>query len=177
MKLVAIDCDLTVCPSDEGWKRYLDGATRWVLQDGEKWEYNLGIYYPDHPDPLQYWRELDYSQFQPIDGAVEKLEQLSKYFGIVFISSIKGSHSKSKNYWLKEHFPFHSGYLATKEKFLMNDSVCAMFDDRKSVLKGFDFHKRYLYSTLYTQEVECDVYREINNWKDFNVQEFIRENL
>lgn len=177
MKLIAVDCDLTVCPSDEGWKTYLADGVSWVLQDVQKWDYNLGVYFPNHPDPLQYWRELDYNQFQPIEGSVEKLKQLSNYFGIVFISSIKGSHSKSKHYWLKEHFPFHGGYLATKEKFLMNDSVVAMIDDRKSMLKGFDFHKRYLYYTPYTQDVECEVYREIRSWKDFNVEEFIKENL
>jgi 5'(3')-deoxyribonucleotidase len=174
-RILAVDCDLTVCPSDVGWREWL--AERHGYVKCPMTEYNFGSYYPHVEDPFEYWRTLEYSQFQPIEGAVEKLEALSKYFDIVFISAIKGQHTKSKYYWLEEHFPFSKGYLATKEKFLMNDSVVAMIDDRLDNLKGFDAHKRILYKTPYVQTTECSVGYTIEDWNSFSVKEFCKEYL
>src|SRR3972149_766337 len=139
-RLIGVDCDLTVCPSDTGWARWLveQSSTCYYDKWADEINYNMAVHFPDIEDPYKYWRELDYSQFTPIKSSVEKLQVLSEYFDIVFISANKGTHTKSKYYWLKEHFPFMKGYMATKEKFLMNNSVVAMIDDRKDILEGFD---------------------------------------
>lgn len=186
-RLLALDCDLTVCPSDIGWFEYLrkkdaeyflkyGNSYKYIPKDGML-PYNLGELYPKLENTADYWRELDYSQFTPIEGSVEKLKALSQYFGIVFISANKGTHTKSKYYWLKENFPFLKGYMATKEKFLMNDSVVAMIDDRKDILEKFDTQKRVLYQTPYTQSTECSVAMQVDSWNNFSVENFCKQYL
>ena len=180
--IIGVDVDLTVCPSDIGWLDWL--VQRSKREDtlpysvyGNKRHYDLSKYFPSEQDPFEYWRSLEYSQFQPLKGSVEKLEQLSTYFDIVFISAIKGKHNKEKYYWLREHFPFLKGYMATKEKFLMNNSVCAMIDDRLDNLQGFDQHKRVFYKTPYSQNETCGVGYVIEDWESFSVKDFCEQYL
>lgn len=174
-RIIGVDVDLTVCPSDDGWREWLGHQYGYVKCPMT--EYNFAYYYKHVGDPFEYWRTLEYSQFQPLEGSVEKLKQLSQYFDIVFISAIKGRHNKEKYYWLKEHFPFLKGYIATKEKFLMNDSVCAMIDDRLDNLEGFDQHKRVFYKTPYTQTASCGVGYVIDDWESFSVKSFCKQYL
>lgn len=117
-------------------------------------------------DPLDFWRSEDlYDNLQPMPYAVEKLEQLSKYFDIVFISRLKGNHHKSKVMFTKKWFPFQVGFIGTHEKWLMNDSVVAMIDDLESNLVKFDAHKRVLFGV------------DVKDWEDFNVKAFCDEYL
>ena len=174
-RLISVDCDLTVCPSDQGWLDWLGQNYGYVKTPMV--EYNFGHYYPHVEDPFKYWRELDYFQFQPIEGAVEKLKTLSQYFNICFVSAHKGQHSKSKYYWLEEYFPFNCGVILTKEKHLMNDSVLCHIDDRKDMLEKFDTQKRVLYNTPYKQSSDCSVNMVINSWEDFSVKSFCDEYL
>lgn len=174
-RIIGVDVDLTVCPSDDGWREWL--GNRYGYVKCPMTEYNFSHYYPHAEDPFEYWRSLEYSQFEPLKGSVEKLEQLSTYFDIVFISAIKGKHNKEKYYWLKEHFPFLKGYMATKEKFLMNNSVCAMIDDRLDNLQGFDQHKRVFYKTPYSQNETCGVGYVIDDWESFSVKDFCDQYL
>lgn len=173
-RLLGCDVDLCLVSTDKGWRDYLGQKYGYVKTP--MLNYNFGEYYPGK-DAYEYWRNLDYSQFKPIEGSVEALEKLSKCLRIVFISSIKGNHTKSKYYWLKEHFPFMEGYIATKEKYLMNNSVVAHIDDRKSMLKGFDFEKRILFNTPYEQEVECETALSFDRWNDEIVKKICEEYL
>lgn len=186
-RILAIDCDLTVCPSDQGWLLWLDkqcskcDPSMWLDFKSEsiKLPYNLGgMFKEEVEDPLAYWRELDYNQFQPLEGAVEKLKVLSNYFDIVFISAIKGNHTKTKYYWLKQHFPFMSAYVATKEKWVLNqDKTVALIDDRLDNLEGFDYNKRVLFKTPYEQSSDCSVAYTIEDWNSFSVKDFCKEYL
>lgn len=181
MRLLSVDVDLVCCPSDKAWLDWLNANTDldpiyFEDLDGEI-PYNLGEMFGELYDPMSFWRELDYSTLTPIEGSVEALQELSKHFGITFLSSCKGGHFKSKYYWLEKHYPFLEGFLATKKKYLMNDSVVAHLDDRKDMLEGFDFHKRVLYSTPYTQTSDCSVAFKINSWEDFDIQAFLNKYL
>lgn len=182
-RILAVDCDLTVCPSDVGWGNYLKAnsaydRSNWEGHFDEPLPYNLGTLFDDIKDPLAYWRELDYNQFQPLEGAVEKLKALSTYFDIVFISAIKGNHTKTKYYWLKQHFPFMSAYVATKEKWVLNqDKTVALIDDRLDNLEGFDYNKRVLFKTPYEQSSDCSVTYTIEDWNSFSVKDFCKEYL
>lgn len=185
-RIIGIDVDLTVCPSDQGWINWLNersskyDPSMWLEFKSStiKLPYNLGSMFAEEiEDPMEYWRELDYTRLKPIKGCVEKLKELSTYFDIVFISAIKGQHTKSKYYWLEQHFPFNKGYIATKEKFLMNNSVCAMIDDRLDNLQGFDQHKRVLYKTPYTQSDSCGVGYVVYDWESFSVRDFCDQYL
>jgi 5'(3')-deoxyribonucleotidase len=184
-RLIGVDVDITLVSSELGWLDWLNSQDSAYTCDLEGWKlikngvlpYNLGALYPDLEDTLQYWRELDYSQFQPHAGSVEALKELSEYFGIVFISSVKGNHNKSKYYWLKEHFPFMEGYIATKEKYLMANSLVAMIDDRNEQLAGFNMLQRVLFESHYDQNVECFSPFKIKSWEDFSVKKFCRKYL
>lgn len=177
-RLLGVDVDLVVAPTDVGWWSYLrERSFQYPLGDYEKPPYNLGQLFPQVVDPYEYWRNLDYSEIKPINGCVEALEKLSKYFGIFFISQQKGMHGKSKYYFLDEHFPFKAGVMMTKEKWGMNNSVVAHIDDRKEHLKGFDFNKRILFNTSYTQSVECPTAIDFSVWNDEIVKRICDEYL
>lgn len=178
-RLLGVDVDMTVCPSDVGWYSWLQkqGQQMYKLGDYEPTPYNLGELFPTIIDPHQYWREVDYNQFSPIKGSVEALEKLSNYFGIVFISRIKGNHTKSKYYWLKENFPFMTEYVATHGKWVMDKSIEAMVDDRLDVLEKFDYNKRVLFETSYTQSSDCGVALSFNTWNDNIVKRICEEYL
>lgn len=168
------DVDLTICPSGTKWGEWLlsqaspnDLGTWEGLWSGFKIQpYNLASLFPSVENPMQYWKDLDYSQFEPIEGSVEGLEELSKYYGILFISHVEGSHGKSKCEWLKKHYPFLTGISYTREKFIHNDSVVAMIDDRNSHLSGFDANKRIRFETPYSQDFDCNVRFSSSNWKE-----------
>ena len=118
-------------------------------------------------DPLDFWRAEDlYDTLVPMEGAVEKLEELSQYFGIVFISRLKGNHHKSKVGFCKKHFPFMVGFIGTHEKWLMNESVVAMIDDLPENLIKFDSQKRILFGT-----------EGLKDWSEFDVKQFCKEYL
>lgn len=182
-RILCVDCDLTVCPSDIGWDNWLHDQSElheiagYGSQD-EVRPYNLAECYPYVEDPLAYWRDLDYNQFNPLKGSVEKLEALSNYFEIVFVSAIKGNHTKTKYYWLKQYFPFMSAYVATKEKWVLNQNkTIALIDDRLDNLEGFDYNKRVLFKTNYEQSSSCDVAYTIDDWESFSVKDFCKEYL
>lgn len=176
MRILLVDVDLTVAPSDVGWRDYLGNLYGYVKTPMV--EYNWAYYYPEKP-VYEYWKDLDYFSMQPLSGCVEKLKQLSRYFHIVFVSAERcGYSSKNKKSWLKEHFSFMSGYIQTEEKWVVNsENVVAIIDDRKDNLERFDTQKRVLYNTPYKQSSDCSVNTVINNWEDFNVKSFCDEYL
>lgn len=167
-RIIGVDVDLTVCPSADGWLAYLNNVSgrNVILDGGKQYPYNLSMMFPEVEDPYKYWRDLDYSCLEPISGSVNALYELSEYFDIVFISQHKGTHSKSKYYWLDKHFPFKKGVILTKEKYLMNDSVVVMIDDRASHLQYFEYYKRVLFKTQFEQEVEMECPITLNGWNN-----------
>lgn len=122
---------------------------------------------PNLEDALDFWRDENlYDNLVPMEGAVEKLETLNKYFDIVFVSRLKGNHHRSKVYWLKKHFPFMKGFVGTHEKWILNDSLLAMVDDLEENLKGFDPHKRVWFGQ-----------GEYKDWNTFSVKDFCNNYL
>lgn len=129
-------------------------------------------------DPLDFWRSDNlYDNLEPIPGSVEKLEQLSKYFGIVFISRLKGNHHRSKVYFTKKWFPFQQGFIGTHEKWLMNNSVVAMVDDLSENLTGFDHNKRVKYGFDCMSTSGCVFGYTIKDWESFSVADFCKQYL
>lgn len=118
-------------------------------------------------DPLDFWRdETLYDNLEPMKCAVEKLEALSQYFNIVFVSRLKGNHHRSKVYFLKKHFPFMAGFVGTHEKYILNDSLLAMVDDLEDNLVKFDSEKRVLFGK-----------GEYKDWESFSVKDFCDQYL
>lgn len=169
-RLLLVDVDLVVAPSDVGWKNWLGENYGFVKTPMVS--YNFGNYYPQK-DSYSYWKDLDYFSMQPIAGSVDSLEKLSKYFGIVFVSAERcGYSSKNKKSWLTKYYPYKTSYICTEEKWVIDSNkVKAIIDDRKSNLNKFDFEKRILFNTPYTQDVECSVVHEFSKWDDNIIKE------
>lgn len=177
MRILLVDVDLVVAPSDVHWREHLGQKHGYVKCPMTN--YNFGSYYPHVENAYSFWKDLDYFDMKPIEGSVEKLKALSQYFQIVFLSAEKcGYSSKNKKSWLKEHYNFLTGYVSTEEKWLLNnDKVVGLIDDRLDNLKGFDHHKRIIYKTRFDQNIECDVAYTIEDWESFSVKDFCKEYL
>lgn len=141
IKRIGVDVDIPVVRTDLLWKQYLKQLTG-VPLIGSPLSYNLTEYYKEELkriglDGFDYWRRDNlYNNLQPVEGCVEALTELhNSGVEIVFISKIKGNHTKSKYYFLKKYFPFMTGYVATGEKYLVD--VDAMVDDRVDNLLPF----------------------------------------
>lgn len=175
-RLLLIDVDLVVAPSDILWKEWLESRYGYVKTPMTN--YNFGVYYPNQ-DSYSYWKDLDYFSMQPIEGSVEALKKLSNYFGVVFVSAEKcGFSSKNKKSWLSEHYPFKTGYVCTEEKWLMDkEQVKGIIDDRLDNLEKFDYTKRILFKTNYTQTSEAKCNIEFNKWGDSIVRKICKEYL
>ena len=115
---------------------------------------------------LEFWRSATlYDKLKPLEESILALREAhEKGWEVVFISQTKGDHSKSKYYFLKEHYPFLSGFIATKEKHYVRADV--MIDDRNKVLNKFDDNTlRIWYDTPYKQCEPLERYcRYMNDW-------------
>lgn len=145
MAIIGVDVDLTVVRSDYGWFDWCNklSAHKHYAQDfidsGKLIPYNFCSLYPDLEvsQVLDYWRQRDiYDNLSPISGSVEALSYLSKRHEIVFVSTIKGDHHKSKYQFVDRNYPFMDGFIATKEKKYARVDV--MIDDRLDVLHKVD---------------------------------------
>ena len=177
MRILLVDVDLVVAPSDVHWREHLGQKHGYVKCPMTN--YNFGSYYPHVENAYSFWKDLDYFDMKPIEGSVEKLKTLSQYFQIVFLSAEKcGYSSKNKKSWLKEHYNFLTGYVSTEEKWLLNnDKVVGLIDDRLDNLKGFDHHKRIVYRTRFDQSIDCPVAYVIDDWENFSVEDFCEQYL
>lgn len=148
MRLIGVDIDDTVVEMSSLYKQYeLDNP---------------------YKDKLDFWRsDILYDNLEPVVGSVEALESLSKYFGIVFVSRLKGSHHRSKVYFAKRWFPFMTGFVGTHEKWILEDSLEALVDDDCKNLVKFSPHKRILFG----DKKECDVALNLKMWNKEAVQQ------
>lgn len=144
-KVAAIDCDQTVVDTAYPWYEWLELMTSagFHYADVSK-HYNFADVYSEiwrdkgvSGHPYDFWRSKSvYDDLQPLPGSVEALTALKdRGYDIVFVSTIKGDHHKSKYSFLKEHFPFMGGFIATKEKGYVNAHL--VIDDRNSCLNQF----------------------------------------
>jgi 5'(3')-deoxyribonucleotidase len=185
---IGIDLDLTVIQSDEAWYNWLyymcigheppPSAFANFIGEMLKREgtvsYNLAEYFPEptdgKSDAFNFFRGTTcYDTIKPVQGAVKTIKQLHALgHEIVFISHVKGNTLKSKHNWLLRHFPFEFGYIATKEKHLVNVDMIA--DDRLENLVNFPatVHK-LLYTTPYKQTYNLvtrdQVIHKVDSWK------------
>jgi 5'(3')-deoxyribonucleotidase len=81
-------------------------------------------------DPFSFWRHSSlYDDLKPLEGCVEALSELSLMgFDILFVSSCVPEHTQSKINFLNKHFPFHSGFISTKDKHFVDYDI--LIDDK-----------------------------------------------
>jgi 5'(3')-deoxyribonucleotidase len=169
---IGIDVDLTIVRSDLEWIRWLSEAQNDVeftydnLVDDYGWgnvPYDLTkiVSYgcDEGVDPMNFWKSAYlYDHMKPIAGAVNIIQRWKDQgHKIVFISSCKGHHEKSKYNFIKRNFN-PDGVIFTREKHFVDVDV--MIDDRLDVLEKFkpktatiQFDTPYLQSITRTPSV------------------------
>lgn len=175
MAIIGVDVDLTVVRSDIGWFEWCNSISDYKHSPEEfinadiPVPYDVRPLYPDvnSDDIMHYWRKRNlYDNLSPIDGSVKVLEHLSKNHDIVFVSTLKGDHHKSKVNFLKTHFPFMKGFIGTKEKEYAKVDI--IIDDRISILNktAVAGTVSIQYNTPYTQDESLFHFPTINGWND-----------
>lgn len=182
-KVIGVDVDLTVVDTGRAWMEWLDALTGRSFSK-DLWKatnlpYDLsklyGPWLEDRGDAFDFWRQENlYDSLQPDALAQETLSSLSKHgWDVVFVSTVKGHHGKSKYYWLKKHFPFMAGALWTKEKHYV--ACDAMLDDRNKVLNKMPTHVQcFRPKTPYDQEIEMT--RPFSDLKWATLEEDLEKN-
>ena len=175
-KTIACDVDLTVVASDRAHWEWLctkagiprgAGMFDSTLKDeGGAFPYNLGEVFGMPLAAMDFWRQEDlYDALEPMPGSVEVLRELSARFDIVFATTIKGNHHKSKCYFLKNHFPFLDGICATKEKKFVRCDY--LIEDRLNVLECMPQSVVTVQmATPYKQSSEFTPDYIVKNWKE-----------
>lgn len=185
-KIICFDVDNTITDSgmwfscwlmNQSW--FLDKFNTSEEAEDYAWtEYTAweGIGLSDEEIQLakDWWKQKDlYDDMYPMKGAVEALQELSDMgHTIIFASHCEGDHAKSKVEFLKKHFPFMSGFLATRQKQFVRCDV--LIDDRAYNLinlpKGVTpIYKasRYGDKDFHTLSHDMDIISNFDNIKEF----------
>lgn len=172
--VIAVDVDLTVVRSDYHWWEWLEKhSNRGLRFEQLKNYYDYTPFYLESLQrvglhPMDFWRADDvYDNMLPIGTAPNVLDRLSGKFDIVFVSVLKGNHHKSKFNFLKRHFPFLGGFIATKEKGYVAADI--VIDDRNKYLN--QFHDEVLKVKFLTACEQDEKLRQLpdlisNDWVD-----------
>lgn len=135
--IIGVDVDLTVVNSDRLWFDWCNSKCRNQLNyeslvaEGGTIPYHFGelFGFVNPGTALDFWNEESiYDELEPIPGAVEALEIISKTHEIVFVSKLMGNHFESKKQFLETHFPFMAGFIGTDQKHFAR--VDMLIDDR-----------------------------------------------
>lgn len=175
--IIACDVDCTIVDTGrEHWKWLCEKTVEDnPFPDGVLLPYNLGeCFGVPEDEAMDFWRsETLYDELEPIAGCVDVLEHLSKEAEIVFVSQIKGRHTRSKYYFLKKWFPFMAGYVATKEKRFARCDI--LIDDRLHHLASMpESVKTFLIETPYEQD---ERYKDFKPTLTFRSWEDIRRKI
>lgn len=172
---IGIDVDIPVVDTPTVWRTWMISVCSQnpdiPLKNSA---YNISTYFqaPEDVDLMEFWRSCTlYDNLSPRRDAVNAIKDLHDAGNrIIFVSSIKGNHHKSKYNFLKKHFPFMAGFIATKEKHYVDVDV--MIDDRTSHLNAFYTEGRndvltIRYESPYRQyEKDNESTIVLDNWKD-----------
>lgn len=142
---IGVDIDGCVVDTPDLWFKWLSeryhltAKGKIITKSNLLLPYDLSeIFEVDEVEAFNFWRNpYLYVGLRPMRDSVDVLKTLqSEGHEIVFISACKGFHHKSKWEFIEKHFPFHSGVVFTKEKWLLGEGLDVMIDDRLSVLSS-----------------------------------------
>lgn len=186
MAIITCDVDYTVVNLIPTWWKWLNGITHSnkdinELASHHAIDYNLSVYFEKELEAvnrcgLDFYRQDGlYDTLKPHPTSVDVLRELaSAGHEIVFASSIKGRHSKSKTEFLKRNFPFLSGIAYTKEKHYVKSDV--FIDDRAEHINQSTAPLKILFNSGMIQyqvlTTDCEVARD---WAD--AEKFILDYL
>lgn len=116
-----------------------------------RFDYDMGKYFPEVESPHDFWEMSTlYDDLVPMKSAVKTLSMLSELgHSIIFVSYCKDGHYGSKRKFINKHFPFHRGFVATKDKHLVSGDI--IIDDRLEFAMNHPCKRRIVKTTAYTQ--------------------------
>lgn len=182
-KRIGIDVDCVVIQTDHLWLDWLVETT------GKKVEYLPNDYDFTKEfsrelrllgmDGFEFWRDEGlYDHLSPHPDCIQTIRRWKKRgHEIVFISSIKGAHHKSKVEFLKRNFEFDA-FIATKEKGYVDVDV--MIDDRQENLDMFPNKvKKFLFLCSHNcGDVYClSLNREFSEWNHRKIWKWLKNNI
>lgn len=145
--VIAVDVDVTICPSDKAWLSWLEGVcqTKLDLSNKTRLDYDLTTYFKEELayqglTGMEFWKQDNlYDNLPPIEGSVEALESLyEQEASILAVSAHYGRHAASKRDWVYKHYPF------VKDVILLDKGVnkcyvkCdVIIEDHVENLEGF----------------------------------------
>ena len=115
---LGVDVDLTTLRSDAAWWKWLKRMTldddvpdtiQEFIEQGNQVDYYIASHFKDpvnvNVHPLDFWRnEGVYDTIEPVEGAVETINELMKVWDIVFVTHNKGNGGRSKYNNLVRYF-------------------------------------------------------------------------
>ena len=150
MKIIGIDVDLTIVDMITPWLQWYNQETgeNMTFEDLKEHEYHLQDLMVCHKNPLSFWDKEDlYDNLNPIPEAKKYIDKLSEHFEIVFVSSCFPGHYKSKENFIKKHFPY-ADFIATHSKKYID--VDYFIDDYKKYIDEV-----YEYAKSRDRKVKC----------------------
>lgn len=169
--IIGIDVDGVVCDSCMKWLNMLINSTNVIPElVAGKLPYNLLPLFKNELDILgidgnDFWRQKTlYDNMEAYPDAIIFINYLHKQgYEIVFVSTLKGDHHKSKVEFLKRNFHF-DGFIGTKEKNYARVDV--MIDDNIHNLRCQpEGVHRILFNTVFTEvPLETDNVEVCTNW-------------
>lgn len=186
-KIAVIDVDATVVDTPYEWWKWLENMTKagFDYEFVSQW-YNFSIPYAPiweskgvSGNPFDYWRaKRVYDNLTPMENAVDCLETLKKKgYEIVFVSSLKGDHHKSKYNFLESYFPYKDGFIGTKEKGYVKADL--VIDDRYSCLNQFTDPDciKIQFDTPHDQDQQLKVSLDLKSGCWYEIENWIINNL
>lgn len=169
---IGIDIDLTVVDTGVEWLKFLEKKSGRQVQMPKDAPYNIGHLFPEvsNEDSMSFWNcERLYDEMNPIEGSKGAIARLHEDgHEIIFVSHVIGNHLESKRRFVNFHFPYNIGFIATREKQLVNIDV--MIDDRINILNACKAEGIFplQFKTRYDQCEGGDHYH-FNRWEDFHI--------
>lgn len=118
-----------------------------------RFNYDMGVYFPEVNNPHDFWEMSTlYDDLVPMESAVKTLSMLNDMgYSIIFVSYCKDGHYGSKRKFINKYFPFHRGFVATKDKHLVSGDI--IIDDRLEFVMNQPCKRRIVKTTAYTQGI------------------------
>lgn len=172
MSVIAVDVDNTILDITTRWWEWLESicsCKKPMFQYRHPLSYDFRIYFEEELKTVNrcaydFFRQDGlYDLAKPYEKAVTVLRTLAEAgHEIVFVSAIKGRHSKSKYEFLKRNFPFMSGVVYTKEKQYVS---CHVFiDDRASHVNLSKAPVKILFDAGQQQDEDVKNCKVVSDW-------------
>lgn len=168
-KIIAVDIDLTVVDTLTPWLEWYKKLTGHnIIEEISNTEWNIDKLMHYHNSPMDFWKQANlYDELQPIPEAKRALDELSKDFDIIFVSSCYPEHIRSKEFFIKRNFPYYKAFIDAHYK---GYTRCDFFvDDYKKNIEQFPgyvktFHIRSEINKNSTNIQWFDILKEIKGY-------------